>query len=314
MIGTAAAAETTWFKGNTHTHTNRSDGDSSPSVVASWYRDHGYNFLVISDHNVLVDPEELRDLQTEEFILIRGEEVSARHQKLPVHLNGIDVDHVVEPINDRETMADTIQANVDAIHDAHGLPHINHPNFYWAISHLDLLKVENYRLLEIYNGHPLVNNLGGSGHPSMEEVWDYLLTEGRQIYGIAVDDAHHFQEEFASHRANPGKGWLMVRAEKLDKDAILKAIGECQFYASTGVVLDDIATTAESLTITIKERRNFGYRVEFIGVGGKVLKATEENPAVYNFQGNEQYVRAKIHDSNGGVAWVQPVFPAAGAQ
>jgi len=43
---------TRWYKGNTHAHTDESDGDSPPEVVASWYKNHGYNFLVLSDHNV----------------------------------------------------------------------------------------------------------------------------------------------------------------------------------------------------------------------------------------------------------------------
>ena len=30
-----------WFKGNTHTHTLNSDGDSTPDDVVKWYREHG---------------------------------------------------------------------------------------------------------------------------------------------------------------------------------------------------------------------------------------------------------------------------------
>ena len=40
-----------WFKGNLHTHTTKSDGDTEPEHVAEWYREHGYDFLVPSDHN-----------------------------------------------------------------------------------------------------------------------------------------------------------------------------------------------------------------------------------------------------------------------
>ena len=43
----------------------------------------------------------------------------------------------------------------------------------------------------------------------MEEVWDLLLTEGKRLYGIAVDDAHHFQGEFSPDRVNPGRGWVV---------------------------------------------------------------------------------------------------------
>lgn len=46
-----------WWKGNTHTHTLWSDGDGAPEHVVDWYREHGYRFLVLSDHNVLSQGE-----------------------------------------------------------------------------------------------------------------------------------------------------------------------------------------------------------------------------------------------------------------
>lgn len=42
-----------WWKGNLHTHTLWSDGDDFPEMSGEWYRTHGYNFLALSDHNVL---------------------------------------------------------------------------------------------------------------------------------------------------------------------------------------------------------------------------------------------------------------------
>jgi len=42
-----------WWKGNTHTHTFWSDGQDYPEMVVDWYKQHGYNFLTLSDHNVL---------------------------------------------------------------------------------------------------------------------------------------------------------------------------------------------------------------------------------------------------------------------
>ena len=42
-----------WWKGNTHTHSLWSDGDDFPEMITEWYRAHGYNFLALSDHNVL---------------------------------------------------------------------------------------------------------------------------------------------------------------------------------------------------------------------------------------------------------------------
>jgi hypothetical protein len=50
---TAGGPKTRWFKGNTHTHTLWSDGDGAPELVVDWYREQGYDFLALSDHNIL---------------------------------------------------------------------------------------------------------------------------------------------------------------------------------------------------------------------------------------------------------------------
>jgi hypothetical protein len=61
------------------------------------------------------------------------------------------------------------------------------------------------------------------------------------------------------------------------------------------------------MKISIKEEKQTKYRVDFIGNKGKVLKEEINNPAIYVFKGNEKYVRAKIIDTNGNMAWTQPV-------
>ena len=46
-----------WYRGNTHTHTLWSDGDAPPDHVVHWYVENGYQFLVLSDHNVMQQGE-----------------------------------------------------------------------------------------------------------------------------------------------------------------------------------------------------------------------------------------------------------------
>ncbi len=296
-----------WLKGNTHTHTLESDGDSPPELVTRWYKTHGYNFLVLSDHNVWVNPATLAHLVDSAFILIPGEELTSRFGTKPVHVNGLNIPRVVAPRTD-STLLGTVQKNVDAVREVEGVPHINHPNFGWAIPQDVLAKVRNDKLIEIYNGHPLVHNEGGGDSPGMEAVWDYLLTGGKRIYGIAVDDAHNFQGEFSPDRSNPGRGWVTVRANSLNARVIMSQMEAGRFYASTGVELDSVRVRPRDLTIHIRQRGNFKFITEFIGRGGAVLKTTGENPATYKLSGNETYVRAKVRNSGGGVAWVQPVF------
>ena len=77
-----------WFKGNTHAHAGMllhavvPHGDSSPASVATWYRDHGYDFAVITDHNRFTDPAEpaLAQVQSRDFILIPGVEITSDYR------------------------------------------------------------------------------------------------------------------------------------------------------------------------------------------------------------------------------------------
>lgn len=296
-----------WYKGNTHTHTTNSDGDSPPEYVARWYKEHGYDFLVLSDHNVFTDPETLNQLVDSTFLLIPGEEVTSSFERKPVHVNGLNLPHVVEPQVGPSLVA-TVQMNVDVVRDVDGVPHINHPNYQWALGVEALAQVERYKLLEIFNGHPAVHNQGGGDAPGMEEVWDLLLTRGKRIFGIAVDDAHHFQGEFGPDRVNPGRGWVVVKARALDADEIMRSLESGLFYASTGVELEDVDVKATRLEVRIKPRGDFKYTTTFIGSGGQALKRSGGIHAVYELDGAVGYVRARVRDSGGALAWTQPVF------
>ncbi|HQG48024.1 MAG TPA: hypothetical protein PK373_02965 [Sedimentisphaerales bacterium] len=52
-VATAERTGSGWWKGNLHTHTFWSDGDDFPEMVVQWYKDRGYHFLSLTDHNRL---------------------------------------------------------------------------------------------------------------------------------------------------------------------------------------------------------------------------------------------------------------------
>jgi hypothetical protein len=297
-----------WYKGNVHTHTLNSDGDSTPLDVATWYRENGYHFLVLSDHNYLTDTTALNQVlgAREKYLLIPGEEVSDRFEGKPVHVNAINLRELVRPTGGG-SLVETISGNVAAIAAQGALPSVNHPNFNWAMASGDLLQVRGMTHFEIYNGHPEVHNRGGGGSESLEEMWDALLTAGRRLYGIAVDDAHVFKR-FGRTLSNPGRGWVMVRAAALDAASIVNALLSGDFYASTGVELTGVQATGTGLQIEIKPAGNFKFTTYFIGAGGVVLERSLDMKPVYRFKGDERYVRARIEGSDGSVAWVQPAF------
>jgi hypothetical protein len=291
----AFLASVVWMKGNLHTHTSQSDGDSTPQEVATWYRDHGYGFLVITDHDKIT-----RIDAPEGLVLIDGEEVTDRLPKKPLHVNGIGLTEVVKP-GGGATSVEVLQKNIDAVRKAGGIALVNHPNFGWAFGADELLELRGVTLLEIASGHPFVNT---EGPPSHEAMWDRLLTSGRRVWGVAVDDSHHLKNVWDKYVAPPGKAWVVVRVEKADAKSIVKALERGEFYASTGVELEEATGTR----VKVKEQNGARYRVQFIGSGGRVLQESAGVSAAYEPKGGEGYVRAKVIDSNGRMAWTQPLF------
>jgi hypothetical protein len=300
-----------WYKGNTHTHTLNSDGDSTPDDVVRWYREHRYQFLVLTDHEFITPVEGLNATfgAPEKFLVISGQEVTGSFEGKPVHVNGINLTRVVLPVKGTSVF-DVLQRDVDAVREAGAVPQINHPNFGWGLTVDDVTRVERARLMEIWNGHPTVNNLGGGGSPSAEQIWDAALNTGRVLFGVAADDSHYFKRIGDRAAPTPGHGWVVVRAPRLDAAAIAEALDRGDFYASTGVELTDYQATDRQMTVTIRVAGQSRYRVVFVGDGGRVLAETVENPAVYTFRGGERYVRARVIESNGAMAWTQPVFAA----
>lgn len=298
-----------WFKGNTHTHTVNSDGDSTPDEVVRWYREHGYNFLVLSDHNYLTPTTGLNAVHgaPEKFIVIPGEEITMTVSSKPVHVNGVAIASYVAPPSSPDDVVGAIQWSVDGVRRMGGVPHVNHPNFGWAVSVEQLARVERLSLFEIYNGHPQVNNVGGGDLPGLEDMWDQLLTSGRLLYGVAVDDAHHFKRPGDPAASGPGRGWVYVRAEALEPRMISEALDRGDFYASTGVELTDYTADAKHIALQVRSTVWSKYRVQFIGRAGRVLSEVGENTASYTFKGDEGYVRVKVLESNGLTAWTQPV-------
>jgi hypothetical protein len=282
FLALSAFAEPHWYRGNLHTHTSESDGDSSPAEVVRWYREHGYDFLVITDHN------KVTAVHDDKVLLIPGEEVTDRFAKKPLHVNAIGIAKVVTPRHG-DSIVSTLQHDVDAVHEAGGIAEINHPNFGWAFGADEMRQINGFTLLEIASGHPLVNMQGGGGVKSAEAMWDDLLRARKRVYAVAVDDAHYFHcDAKVDDYSPPGKGWIVVRAEKLDEASIVQAIRHGDFYASTGVMLDAIDFDGKDLHVKIHEDGVAKYRTTVVR--------------------DKNYVRARVDDSNGRSAWTEPFF------
>ena len=299
-------ADSSWFKGNLHAHSTESDGDSSPRKVVEWYRDHGYDWVALTDHNTrtVLPPEDTPDRSP---LVLTGEEVTVRmpgQDKVVVQAVGIS--KVVEPIAAGDIL-DTVQANVDAIVEAGGLPCLmvlyDRPGFRPE----SIQEIDGAPLLEVYNVKATMDVLEDPSAPSQEDIWDLMLSSGKVVYGVATDDAHHFKE-FGPEKVNPGGAWVVVRVGELSESSIISSLTSGDFYASTGVVLRTLETTGEGIALEISPLPGETYRTAFVGRGGAQLEQQSGTRVGYRFGGGEGYARAVVYSSSGSKAWTQPVF------
>src|SRR5215813_11876551 len=114
--------------------------------------------------------------------------------------------------------------------------------------------------------------------PGLEAMWDDILSSGMVLYGIAVEDAHFFKTTGDKSKSTPGHGWVMARAANLGANEILRALEQGDFYASTGVTLQDYQASNKEIKIAIAPTDQSKYTVQFIGRWGKILKEVTTNP------------------------------------
>ena len=382
-LTTQAQPATRWYKGNTHTHTLWSDGDDFPELILDWYKTRDYDFIALSDHNILADKEfwrqipanpfrqdrfreylkkygdqwvnyktdsagrisvklktleEFRPMFEEKgkFLIIKAEEVTDKFGDKPIHMNAINLKELILP-QGGNSVAEVMQNNLDAVWEQRErtgqpmFPHINHPNFGWAVKANDMMNLRGERFFEVYNGHPHVHNYGDSTTYGMDELWDALLTRYIQdgkppLYGLATDDSHNYLE-YKVGLSNPGRGWIMVRATDLTPEALIGALEKGDFYASTGVLLKDVQAQKEVLSVEVDAKPGTRYTIQFwgsrsTGRGAQdykriLLKETKGTRASFTLTSKDLYVRAKIisdtqqknpfQEGDVETAWTQPL-------
>lgn len=303
-------AKTRWLKGNIHTHTTKSDGDATPQHVAEWYKRHGYDFLVISDHNHLTVLDDAGSHPLDWPSLIPGEEVTSTlfGSTVPVHVNAIGIGSFVDPAQEGSVQR-TLRENVDRIRRAGGLPSINHPNYRWALKAEDIVETAGAWAVEVYNGNAGSNSYGGGGLPSAEAMWDQALSAGNRIYGVATDDSHHYHES-SPLLANPGRGWIVVKADNLAAPDLMTAMSDGAFYSSSGVVIGEMKNTTHEIVLEMEPYDAELFTTVFHGDNGAILAAEHGPSARFRPPAGQSYVRATVHSSREIYkAWIQPVYP-----
>lgn len=265
------------------------------------------------------------------FLVIPSEEITNKVNDKPVHINATNLQEFVAP-PPASTVAEAMQLTVDAVlqqRERTGIPmftHINHPNYFWAVSVEDMISLKGERFFEVYNGHPMVRNYGDTLHPGMEAMWDkiniaYANRNQPLMYGLATDDSHNYHQ-FGEAFSNAGRGWVMVNASSLDAASVITAMEAGDFYASTGVELREVHHSNNTISIRVAEEKDITYTIEFIGVKkgeeeSKVIETIQTGKASFSITDEYLFVRARVTSSkiqsnpfqegDHEMAWTQPV-------
>jgi hypothetical protein len=270
-----------------------------------------------------------------EYLLIQGEEISDKFHTHPIHLNAANIQEALPPLGG-DSVYEVMQNNVNAViaqRERTGVPilvHLNHPNFHYAVTAEDLMRVRGENFFEVYNGHPTVYNKGDQLHASTDRIWDIVLTLRLTelnlplMYGLAVDDGHDYHH-IPSRASEPGRGWVYVLAKELTPESLIESLEAGRFYASSGVRLKSIVQLPNGLKVEVDPDAGVEYTIEFIGTRkgtstesepvldkdgkpvhttrkygggiGEVLQTSTGTSARYRFTGDELYVRARVTSS-----------------
>lgn len=227
-----------FWRGNLHGHSTGSDGALSPEEVCGRYRDAGYDFVCVSDHfleHYGFPITDTRAARRDGFTTLLGAEVHA-----PATSRG-DLWHIVAaglPLGFAPwTEGEDGPALARRCAEAGAFVALAHPHWL-QLTLEDALSVEAAHAVEIYNHKSMIEVDRGEA----SALLDALLHEGRRVTAIASDDSHwRVADAFA--------GWIMVKSERNEPEALLAALKAGDFYASQGPVIREVARHDDALEV-----------------------------------------------------------------
>lgn len=292
-----------YLKGNLHTHTTVSDGDYTIKEVLNIYKDNGYDFLAITDHEIFCESNE-----DEGITLVHGIEEASTYTKNDDRSGTYAHFNCFLPKDKSEVKAyfyqniDDLQETVDELKNKYELVQFNHPLFSRFLDN-EHLSLHGYDLIEIYNHKDFVEETGMS---NAENLIRTMLNNHKKFLISANDDFHGPYYGVKNDRCFGG--FVMVDANN-DEESILHAIKDGRFYPSTGPMIKDFRRDGNTFKIgTTPVKRIIFYSNMRRCKNIFDLNDEEITQGEYELRGNEYYLWVKIIDKDGKIAWSQPVY------
>jgi len=280
----------TFRKAQLHVHTRRSDGRLEPEEVLTRYRDAGYAFVCLTDHNRVTRCDTLNG---PDFLAIPGVEETVVRGMYPLG------PHLSRLFADRPLGRGTVQQRLDATRREGGVAVLNHPSWKgnfrtgaWTLEAMQGLR--GPYLVEVVNPHS----------DAAEDLrrWAALLRtrpRAETVGAVATDDAHMSRQI--------DRAWIMVKVEDINAEALRSALTALAFYATTGprVDLGVVDGMVRCAGATLQH-------VTFIDRQGRVRAEAAGPEAFYRSAGDEEFIRIEGRDDAGGRVWSQPFWLETG--
>ena len=259
------------YKANLHCHSCYSDGKLTPEELKQAYKERGYSILAITDHERLIEHNDLSD---DEILFLTGYEVYVRtmpfdfkrgtqsHFNLysktpknkmlyytPNHTRYIPQEELADLeyyqyVERRENSVEFIKEMIAYAKECGYLVCHNHPT--WSFEGENIASAyDGCFAMEIYN-----HGAYQEGHFEYNQhYYEHQLRRGLSMGLIAADDNHN-RHAFDDAACDSFGGVTYILAERLEYDAVIKAMESRNFYASTGPRI--VALTVDNGNISVK--------------------------------------------------------------
>ena len=253
------------FKANLHSHTTLSDGNLTPEMSVEAYKAQGYQVLALTDHEA---PYVHHRFTTDEFLMLTGYEAYIRPSseciidrfgpEIHINLFAKDPDNVTfigydpnyckylseeyvrslpksRDLGPRQYNPEYIQNFIDCAVENGYLVSYNHPC--WSMERPeDVLNLDNIFSLEVFNNCSVTENACEDNLA----LYDALLRKGKFWYLHGADDNHNFVP-LDDYLNDSFGAWTMIIAPELSYSAIIDALENGKFYASTGPTIHSLS-------------------------------------------------------------------------
>lgn len=288
-----------FWRGNLHTHSTLSDGKLTPEQVCRKYQEAGYDFISLTDHFL---PQynfpiaDTRPFRNAEFATIIGAELHAgqTEQGGIWHILAVGLPFDFAPTREGESGPEIAQRALAT----GAFVAAAHPQWY-TLTERDLEALGAVDAIEIYNGVAI-------NHNDRADSWhlaDIMLGRGNRYWTYAADDFHAFV-----NRDDFDQGWVYVKAEENQPEALLAALKAGDFYSSTGAQIHDVQVEWGREVVV---RCSPAEWVFVTGRGPNAAAAhghgmTEARLDISRI--TSPYLRVTVRNRHGGRAWSNPIW------